>query len=84
MKNQKEEVHAITARILKSDYEQVMRISNKRKMSEAQVIRMLIEVGVECHKDMENLGLIGIIDISYYVKEAIKNLSVGKQLPLPL
>lgn len=81
---EKEEVHAITARILKSDYEQVQRIAKKRKMSEAHVIRMLIGVGAECHKDMEALGLIGIVDLAYYVKEAIKGQAKGRQLNLPI
>lgn len=80
----KQELHSITARITTADYKEVQRIAVSRKVSEAEVIRILMRVGVEAHKDMERLGLIGIIDLAYYVKEAIKRQSAGKQLPLPM
>ena len=82
--NHKEDLHAVSARIPRSDYDQVRRIAKNRRMFEAQVIRMLIGVGVECHKDMENLGLIGVVDLVYYVKESIKGQAKGRQLTLPI
>lgn len=81
----KEDHKPVTARISLEDYAEVERIANKRKMSQAKVIRMLIGVGIEAHKDMEALGIIGIVDLAYYVKEAIKTkASTGRQLTLPL
>lgn len=78
------ELRAISSRLPIEDYEQVKRIATKRKMSEAEVIRMLIGVGIECHKDMENIGLIGVVDLVYYVKESMKNQAKGRQLVLPM
>jgi hypothetical protein len=80
----KEELHAVSARIPESDFKEVERIANKRNLSQAHVIRMLVGVGIECHKDMEALGLIGVIDIVYYVKEAMKLGAKGRQMKLPI
>ena len=80
----KEDLHAISARIPDGDFLEVERIANKRKMSQAQVIRMLVGVGIECHKDMEALGLIGVVDLVYYVKEAMKLKGKGRQMNLPI
>lgn len=81
---EKEELQNISARVSRSDWLEVNRIAEKRKMSQSQVLRMLVGVGLECHKDMESLGLIGVIDMVYYVKEAIKGQSKGRQLKLPI
>lgn len=81
---EKEELQNISARVPHSDWLEVNRIAEKRKMSQSQVLRMLVGVGLECHKDMESLGLIGVIDMVYYVKEAIKGQSKGRQLKLPI
>lgn len=81
---EKEELHAISARILESDFQEIDRIATRRKMSQAHVIRMLVGVGIECHNDMEKLGLIGVVDFVYFVKEALKNQGKGRQLNLPI
>jgi len=81
---EKEELQNISARVPHSDWMEVNRIAEKRKMSQSQVLRMLVGVGLECHRDMERLGLIGIVDMAYYVKEAIRGQSAGKQLVLPM
>lgn len=81
----KNERHAVSARIDVADYAEIQRIAEKRKMTEANVIRMLIGVGIEAHKGMEGIGIIGIVDLAYYVKEAIKTkASTGRQLNLPM
>ena len=80
----KEEIHAISTRIHHADWLEVNRIAAKRKMSQAHVIRMLVGVGVECHKDMEALGLIGVVDLVYFVKEAMKLKGKGRQMNLPI
>lgn len=80
----KEEIRAITARIPAQDYAELERIAAKRDINLTQAIRMLLGVGIECHKDMEKLGLIGVVDFVYYVKEAVKSKSTGKQLKLPI
>jgi len=51
---------------------EIERISEKRDMSQQKVMRMLMEVGLDCHKDLERLGIIGTMDFAYYVKEAVK------------
>jgi predicted DNA-binding protein len=85
MKEEEEKwMHSISARLPLSDHEEIVRIAKKRGMTQAQVIRMIIGVGLECHRDMENLGLIGVVDFVYYVKEAMKQKGAGRQLNLPL
>ena len=79
-----EEIKAVTVRIPVRDYLELERIGKRRKMNQAQVLRMIVNVGIECHKDMENLGLIGVVDLVYFMKEAIKMKSAGKQLVLPM
>ena len=80
----KDERHAITARIENTDYAEVQRIAKKRKMSEAHVLRMLVGLGLEAHRGAESIGIVGIVDLAYYVKEAIKTkASTGRQLTLP-
>ena len=64
---------------------EIERIAKKRKITSAHVIRMCLELGVDCHKDMEKLGLIGVVDFTYYVTKALRdNLASikGKQLSL--
>lgn len=63
---------------------EIERIAQKRKMSVSQVGRMLLDIGASCHKDMESVGVIGVVDAVYYLKEAIKEKAKGKQLKLPI
>jgi hypothetical protein len=75
----------ITTRIPLSITDEIERIAKKRGLSSADVIRMCLDLGVECHKDMEKLGLIGVVDFTYYVTKALRdNLASikGKQLSL--
>lgn len=80
----KEEQMVVSIRYPVRILKEADRIADKRKMSRADVIRMCIEIGVECHKDMELLGLIGAVDLMYYVRQSIKKAASGKQLPLPI
>jgi len=80
----KEETRVMSIRIPVSLLNEADRIAEKRKMTQAEVIRMCLNVGLECHKDMEFLGLIGAVDLVYYVRQSIKKASSGKQLPLPI
>lgn len=50
---------------------EVERIALKRDMSQQKVLRMMIDVGLECHRDMEKLGIIRAVDFAYYVKKAL-------------
>lgn len=86
MKKEEEEkyMHSISARIPIADHDDIVRIATKRNMTHAQVIRMIVGVGLECHRDMESLGLIGVVDFVYYVKEAMKLKGKGRQLNLPI
>jgi predicted DNA-binding protein len=76
----------LTIRIPLTITDEIERIAEKRQLTSAQVVRMCLDLGVECHKDMEKLGLIGVVDFTYYATKALKeqfsNLQ-GKQLSLP-
>lgn len=60
---------------------EIERISLKRNMSQQQVMRMMIDLGIECHKDMEKLGLVAAVDFAYYVRQALRQKldTVGKK-----
>ena len=75
----------VTVRVSIALTDEIERIAKKRGLTSPQVIRMCLELGVDCHKDMEKLGLIGVVDFSYYVKKVLNdNLGSikGKQLSL--
>lgn len=74
----------INVRIPEELIDEVERIAKLRKMNNSQVYRMLLDLGADCHKDLEKLGIIGVIDLSYYVREAIKKMGKGNQLNLPI
>jgi hypothetical protein len=80
----KEETKAVYIRIPISLVEESERIAKKRNMKSAEVMRMCLDIGLQAHKDMESIGIIGVVDLAYYVKEAIKTkVSTGRQLTLP-
>ena len=67
---------------------EVERIAKKRNMSKAMVYRMMLEIGIDMHKDMESVGIIAAVDFAYYCKEALKamnnKVAKGAQLHLPI
>ena len=52
------------------------------------VYRMMLEIGIDMHKDMESIGIIAAVDFTYYCKEALKamnnKVAKGTQLHLPI
>ena len=75
----------LTVRFPLTTTDEIERIAKKRNLNSAQVIRMCLDLGLECHKDMEKLGLIGVVDFTYYVTKALRDSlgSIkGKQLSL--
>jgi metal-responsive CopG/Arc/MetJ family transcriptional regulator len=81
----KSETKPLTVRFPVALIDEIERIAKKRNLATSQVVRMCLDLGVECHKDMEKVGLIGVVDFAYYVSKALKdNLSSikGKQLSL--
>ena len=80
----KEECKNIGVRVPLSIVHQMERIAEKRKMTQSEVHRMCLEVGLMAHNDMEKVGLIGVVDMVYYVKQAIASKATGKQLVLPV
>ncbi len=62
----------ISLYITRRQKEEIERIALKRDMSQHHIIRMMLELGIDCHKDLERIGLIKAIDFSYYVKHAVK------------
>jgi len=71
MKNPNKE-KAITFTVPPEMIEEVTRIAKKRKMPKAQVYKMMIDLGISCHRDMERAGLIAAVDFVYYVKKSVK------------
>lgn len=52
--------------------DEIERISKKRKIPKTQVYRMLLDVGIQCHSDLEKVGLIPAMDFCHYIKTAVK------------
>ena len=67
---------------------EVERIAKKRNMPKANVYRMMLELGIDMHKDMESVGIVAAVDFAYYCKEALKamnnKVAKGAQLHLPI
>jgi len=64
---------------------EIERISKKRNISQQKVIRMMIDLGIGCHQDMEKVGLIAAVDFAYYVKQSLKNrIEDGREKQLSL
>jgi hypothetical protein len=85
MKVQRPPSKTVTLRVPIVITEEIERIAKKRGLTPPQVVRMCLELGLDCHKDMERIGLIGVVDFSYYVKKVLSdNLGSikGKQLSL--
>ena len=51
---------------------EVERIALKRDMSQQKTIRMMLDLGIDCHKDMEKIGVVAAVDFAYYVREAVR------------
>lgn len=76
----------LTIRVPLTITDEIEKIAERRKLTSAQVVRMCLDLGVECHKDMEKLGIIEIVDFTYYATKALKeqfSALQGKQLSLP-
>ena len=61
-----------------TDYQrsEVVRVSKKRNISQSAVYRMMLDLGFQCHKDMERVGIIRAVDFTYYVRKALKDKMV--------
>lgn len=57
---------------------EIERISVKRDISQQKVIRMMLDLGIDCHKDMERVGIISAVDFAYFVKKALKERLADK------
>jgi len=65
--------------------EECERIADKRNMSTSAVYRMMLDLGTNCHRDMEKVGIIAAVDFAYFVRKSVKekSLSAGfKQMNL--
>lgn len=78
----------VTIKVPDSMLVEIERISKKRKMSKSEVYRMMLDLGIQLHKDMERVGVVAAVDFVYYCKQALKaqtdKVAKGKQLTLPL
>jgi len=76
----------VTVIITSKQQEEIARISKRRGIPKSEIYRMLLDVGIEMHKDMEKIGIITAVDFLYYCKQAITShnsqVMKGKQLPL--
>lgn len=66
---------------------EIERIAKKRNMSQQKVIIMMLDLGLEIHRDMEKAGVVAAVDFLYFVKKTIKDKLKSKgpiQLELPL
>jgi len=50
-------------------------IKDKRGMSQAQVVRMLIDLGLEVHRDLSRVGIVRLVDMIYRLKTALKEIA---------
>lgn len=81
-----ENMEIVPLRVPREVMDEIRRISVKRSIPHAQLLRTFIKAGVETHKDMERLGLDVVYDFGFYVKEAIQEKMKGsgkKQMKLP-
>lgn len=53
---------------------EVDRIASKRNMTRAQAARTLLELGLECHKDLESVGVVRFVDMIYELKTALRKM----------
>ena len=53
--------------------EEIERISQKRNIPKAQVYLMMIDLGIDCHKDLERLGIVQAVDFAHFIKTALKD-----------
>ena len=66
---------------------EVERIAKKRDIPQQQVFRMMLDLGLEIHRDMEKAGVVAAVDFLYFAKRTIKDRLKSKgpiQLELPL
>lgn len=52
--------------------EEIDRIAAKRRITKTEVCRMMMDLGIDCHKDMEKMGVIAAVDFAYFVKKSVK------------
>lgn len=81
----RERKKSLTFTVEQEILDEISRISKKRKMSKAAVYRMILDIGIDCHKDMERVGIIQMVDFGYFVKSAVKEKlkkGTGRQLHL--
>ena len=85
---QKIDGKAVTIMMTDEIISEVARIAHRRGMPKARVYRMMIELGIDLHKDMERVGVVAAVDFAYYCKEALKSMNnkvaKGTQLHLPI
>ena len=78
-----QDITVVSVRLPKETMENIHRIMKKRKMKQADVFRMCLGLGLDCHKDMEKLGIVGVVDLVYFLREALKEKAADRNLTLP-
>lgn len=62
----------LNIRFRQDQIDEIYRIAAKRKMKKVDVVRMMLDAGLGCHKDLERVGLIQLFDLVSWAKEASK------------
>lgn len=78
-----QDITVVTVRLPKETMASIERIMKKRKMKRSDVVRMCLGMGLDCHQDMEKLGIIGVVDLVYFMREALKEKAADRNLVLP-
>lgn len=56
---------------MKADIEKIM---GKRGMTQSQVVRMMIDLGIEVHNDLSRIGVVRVVDFFTSCKKALEML----------
>jgi len=54
--------------------EEINDIKDKRGMSQSEVTRMLLDLGLEVHRDLSRVGIVRLVDMIYRLKTALKEI----------
>ena len=74
---QKQDLSHVGVRIPVPMLNEIERIAKKRDMNNSQVIRMMLDIGLSCHRDMEKVGIIAAVDFAYFVRKSVKEKVAG-------
>lgn len=54
--------------------EEINEIKSARGMTQSDVTRMLLDLGLEVHRDLTSVGIVRLVDVFYRLKIALKEI----------